>query len=346
MLPSVYIIGDTVVWDGWPTQISTVTENGNDESIQQQQGQGQNATIMVLKSSLSRRIGAALLAPWISNRMGALLLGVSRHSAFLRRILAVKTEAPESQGLFGQLQRMSGILPQSDISGYSMWTEANPVWWRNTLGFGLFVVIKDAIELLYLWRAKRKFDRRHEGNNHFSPVDIDDFLDLASGTTRPASPLPKESQGNHTLWVNTIEQGRLVQSVDDDDLQQFDHILTVPTTYSYPYQAHMELTLAPMPILPSSRSSESIDDGNFRQDLDQSVTHQVVYAQTVPGTMIGPLHPVPHRPRLHHRQWTTIPGPSPDTLIPDSIIYNSDSPRTHPMLDHPYINLGKIIILQ
>ncbi|KAG6883629.1 hypothetical protein C0992_008261 [Termitomyces sp. T32_za158] len=166
----------------------------------------QNITVM--RSSLGRRIGGALLVPWISNRMGALLLAVSKHSVILRRVLAVQprlrdiaTFLPgrtQTPGLLGQLQRTLGIVWQSTMRGSSAWVEADPVWWRNALGLGLFVVVKDAIELLHLWLATRELESRHVKNRDFDGVDIRE-LDLVPGFLRPAAAPTAQSQRSQSL---------------------------------------------------------------------------------------------------------------------------------------------------
>lgn len=94
--------------------------------------------ISVTRSSLGRRVGGALLVPWISNRMGTLLLVVSRHSAILRRILALQpplqgsaTFIPgrtQTQGLLGQMHKTLGMMWQSTMRSSSAWVEADPVW--------------------------------------------------------------------------------------------------------------------------------------------------------------------------------------------------------------------------
>ncbi|KAG6867726.1 hypothetical protein C0993_011947 [Termitomyces sp. T159_Od127] len=166
----------------------------------------QNITVM--RSSFGRRIGGALLVPWISNRMGALLLAVSKHSAILRRILAVQSPLrnmatlipgrTQAQGLLGQLQKTIGIVWQSTMRGSPAWVEADPVWWRNALGLGLFVVVKDAVQLLHLWLATRELESRHVKNRNFAGVDIRE-LDLVPEFLRPALAPTAQSQRSQSL---------------------------------------------------------------------------------------------------------------------------------------------------
>ncbi|KAG5348681.1 hypothetical protein C0989_008957 [Termitomyces sp. Mn162] len=164
--------------------------------------------IATMRSSLGRRIGGALLVPWISNRMGALLLAASKHSIILRRILALRPPLQQitalvpghvqAQGFLGQLQRKLGTVWQSTIRGSSAWVETDPVWWRNALGLGLFVVVKDTIELLHLWLATRELESRHVKNRDFARVEIRE-LDLVPGFPRPALDPTAQSQRSQSL---------------------------------------------------------------------------------------------------------------------------------------------------
>ncbi|KAG5734006.1 hypothetical protein E4T56_gene5179 [Termitomyces sp. T112] len=138
--PSVCNINNTVVWDEWPVRIERQVDD--DGVVRQGQVHGRNQTVLVRRYSLVRYIGSNLLAPWISSCMGAFLLAVSNRSKILRLILAVE---PQGQGTLGQLPRILGMI--SNTRGSSMWLE--PVWWRNVLGLGLFVFVKDMTELLH-----------------------------------------------------------------------------------------------------------------------------------------------------------------------------------------------------
>ena len=43
--------------------------------------------------------------------------------------------------------------------------------WRNTIGFGLFVVAKDALHLLHLYLVKRELETRRVKSRDFKEVD-------------------------------------------------------------------------------------------------------------------------------------------------------------------------------
>ncbi|KIK57584.1 hypothetical protein GYMLUDRAFT_46144 [Collybiopsis luxurians FD-317 M1] len=56
--------------------------------------------------------------------------------------------------------------------GSKAWADFDPVWWRNTIGFGLFVVAKDALNLLHLYLIKRERESRKIKNRDFSGVEL------------------------------------------------------------------------------------------------------------------------------------------------------------------------------
>ncbi|EEB87362.1 hypothetical protein MPER_15300, partial [Moniliophthora perniciosa FA553] len=60
--------------------------NGDDADDDGQPG----ATLTIYASPLGRKIGGALLIPYIAKRMGELLLRLSKHSETLRRFLGVR----------------------------------------------------------------------------------------------------------------------------------------------------------------------------------------------------------------------------------------------------------------
>ncbi|KIM61838.1 hypothetical protein SCLCIDRAFT_1215657 [Scleroderma citrinum Foug A] len=156
-------------------------------------------TIRVSGTSLGRLIGGALIIPRISSFMGSLLLHLSKRSAILRKILAVRPPLPPGvvppaipYSLFsdkmwsemGFLKRMSyvGRLGLTVAwRGTMTWAECDPVWWRNSLGLGLFVVAKDCIHLLHLWLTKRELESRRVKNRSFEGVDVRE-LDLIDPT--------------------------------------------------------------------------------------------------------------------------------------------------------------------
>ncbi|KAG2357741.1 hypothetical protein BDR07DRAFT_1452965 [Suillus spraguei] len=140
-------------------------------------------TIRVSGTSLGRLIGGALIIPRISSFMGSLLYRLSKHSLLLRRFLAVR--APLPADVRPPLKRLSvaGLMGLSVAwRGTPVWAECDPVWWRNSLGLGLFTVAKDCLHLLHLWLAKRELQSRRVKNKSFEGVDVRE-LDLIDPLT-------------------------------------------------------------------------------------------------------------------------------------------------------------------
>ncbi|PPQ76129.1 hypothetical protein CVT26_011660 [Gymnopilus dilepis] len=162
--------------------------------------------IEINASSLGRRVAGALLIPAISNLMGSLLYRLSKHSRFLRAFLGIRRYgsskgggvglgAPPSfwslnpwgrYGLKREWEEMSPMqvflnstkmILATWFGGSTTWMGADPVWWRNCVGFGLFVAAKDALQLLHLWLAKKELESRKVKDKDFAGVDIRE-LDL------------------------------------------------------------------------------------------------------------------------------------------------------------------------
>ncbi|TBU31340.1 hypothetical protein BD311DRAFT_863557 [Dichomitus squalens] len=146
-------------------------------------------TLHVTTSSLGRFVGGALLVPTISNRMGKLLYHLSQYLPWLRAFLAIRDRPANVPAQIGA-HLATGINIM--FGGTPTWNAQDPVWWRNTVGLGLFVFAKDCVRLLHLYLTKRELESRKVKNRSFAGVDIRE-LDLinpppesnASSTTEP-----------------------------------------------------------------------------------------------------------------------------------------------------------------
>lgn len=195
-------------------------------------------TVRVTNASLGRAIGGALALPMIASCMGSLLKQLSRISPTLRTFLALRPPLTgqrrvsllgpwlDSQG-FAQMHWLKKVGMGLHVAlnivcgGTRVWYEADPVWWRNSVGLGLFMVVsnlawigraacsrhcafqaKDCAEMLHLYLAKREFETRRIKNRPFEGVDLSQ-LDLihpirapvpaplsASDTKPPDTPIP------------------------------------------------------------------------------------------------------------------------------------------------------------
>jgi len=77
------------------------------------------------------------------------------------------------------------LMMNSLLGGSRTWAESDPVWWRNAVGFALFIAVKDCVQLLHLWLAKRELESRRVKDRDFSGVDIRE-LDLLPSFPRAA----------------------------------------------------------------------------------------------------------------------------------------------------------------
>ncbi|KAJ8519284.1 hypothetical protein ONZ45_g3754 [Pleurotus djamor] len=140
-------------------------------------------------SSLGRFVGGALLIPAISSFMGSILHRLSKHSVLLRSFLAVRPplngHMPSPPlGPYSYNQNWSGLgrLKQIKLAlrlvvgsawgGTRTWADCDPVWWRNAIGLGLFVVAKDCIQLWHLWLTKRELMSRRVKDRSFEGIDL------------------------------------------------------------------------------------------------------------------------------------------------------------------------------
>lgn len=121
-------------------------------------------TVRVTGTSIGRFIGGALMIPSISNWMGSILYNLSRHSHFLRTFLGVRPPllftANSTRTVFenmgwqhpGKLKQLGAnlrVIANIICGGTKVWAEADPVWWRNTVGLGIFVFVSVHYFLYY-----------------------------------------------------------------------------------------------------------------------------------------------------------------------------------------------------
>ncbi|KAH9921122.1 uncharacterized protein B0H18DRAFT_1086208 [Fomitopsis serialis] len=154
---------------------------------QDQQGNGQadepgaaaERTLRITNASLGRFIGGALLMPTIASYMGSVLYRLSKFSPTLRTFLAIRPPLTGHRRMsFLKKVGMSLHVALSLVCGGTrVWYESDPVWWRNSIGLGLFIVAKDCMKLLHLYLAKRDLETRRVKSRSFVGVDLKE-LDL------------------------------------------------------------------------------------------------------------------------------------------------------------------------
>lgn len=155
------------------------------DAVEEGPGEGEGGeaqqTIYVTHQSLGRLILGALSLPVIANGAGAALGYAARWSTTLSRILGIGTSAAGlpvlahyplksplaslfsgdwlSPGTGGTASRGSGSSFASwlhDSSLPTSYDDLDPIWWRNALGAGLFIIGRDALALLFRWMRLRQ----------------------------------------------------------------------------------------------------------------------------------------------------------------------------------------------
>jgi len=169
---------------------------------QDQQGNGRadepgaaaERTLRITNASLGRFIGGALLMPTIASCMGSVLYRLAKFSPTLRTFLAIRPPLTGHRRvpLLGPWLESQGFVEMSFLKKFGMsmhvalslicggtrvWYESDPVWWRNSIGLGLYIVAKDCMKLLHLYLAKRDLETRRVKSRSFAGVDLKE-LDL------------------------------------------------------------------------------------------------------------------------------------------------------------------------
>ncbi|KAK7473279.1 hypothetical protein VKT23_001376 [Stygiomarasmius scandens] len=150
-----------------------------------------------------------LAKPAIAKGMGHLLFLASTRSRILRDLLGIR-HTSSIQTLMSMNVPSPRLVPtlldpEMDNTWYwRYFTEQaidniDPVWIRNSIGLGIFVVIKDLLHLFHLWVTKRELASRKLKSRPFDDVDPAQ-LDLIkppplpSATTNEEARIPGESQ--------------------------------------------------------------------------------------------------------------------------------------------------------
>jgi hypothetical protein len=136
-------------------------EAGNDRNGADEDERGYQQTIYVTPQSLGRLCLGALSTPLIANLMGKLLARLAGWSYWLRRLLGMQllkgttksfglpTSSGRSTSPLANLFASGSASLDLDESLYSTYDDLDPVWFRNALGAGLFIVVKDALQLSF-----------------------------------------------------------------------------------------------------------------------------------------------------------------------------------------------------
>ncbi|KAJ7354636.1 hypothetical protein DFH08DRAFT_48924 [Mycena albidolilacea] len=143
------------------------------------------------QSSLTHDVLHALAFLAFPRLFGNLLHGLSGHSSYLRRFLGLRPAVALAAGVHSYHPSWGAMSPQGRavaacrtvggllLGGSWVWADVDPVWWRNSLGFGIFILAKDCLELYRLWLQQKEVRSRTIKSRDFAGVDIAE-LDLVA----------------------------------------------------------------------------------------------------------------------------------------------------------------------
>lgn len=122
--------------------------------------------IFVTVESLSKLFVQALGFPLVANVAGGLLAGLARYSDVIRRWLGIAPEVVPENDLANWFKFLrSGWMDPGQRRLYEAWKDQDasfmldnldPVWFRNLLGGGIYIVVKDMLVLLYRYLRKQQ----------------------------------------------------------------------------------------------------------------------------------------------------------------------------------------------
>ena len=122
--------------------------------------------IFVTVESLSKLFVQALGFPLVANVAGGFLAGLARYSDVIRRWLGIAPGVVPENDLANWLKILrSGCMDPGQRRLYAAWRgqeasfmldDLDPVWFRNLLGGGMYIVVKDMFVLLYRYLRKQQ----------------------------------------------------------------------------------------------------------------------------------------------------------------------------------------------
>ncbi|KAJ7782370.1 hypothetical protein DFH07DRAFT_790432 [Mycena maculata] len=143
-----------------------------------------DAIVQKDQSSFTHDVLHAVMSVAFPRMFGEALHVVSEHSLYLRRFLGLRPSSIPASGVFSYYNWVAMALPQRALAvgglllgGSWIWADVDPVWWRYSLGSGIFVLAKDCFELYRLWLQKHEVQSRTIKSRDFTGVDVTE-LDL------------------------------------------------------------------------------------------------------------------------------------------------------------------------
>ncbi|KAL1746538.1 hypothetical protein HDZ31DRAFT_33931 [Schizophyllum fasciatum] len=169
-----------------------VEDSDSEDDEEADEGGEEVDEVVALQRRLGRggmlaRIGHSLLTPFYANGMGWILGEVARHAQWFKAALAIRPPLDPSAVVPAPVLTpldfwKTGAMSGEDVSsittffrafwgGTGLWASTDPVWFRNILGLGIFIVAKDALYALHLRYALREIRSRRIISRDFGNVD-------------------------------------------------------------------------------------------------------------------------------------------------------------------------------
>ncbi|KAK7005988.1 hypothetical protein R3P38DRAFT_3404640 [Favolaschia claudopus] len=137
------------------------------------------------QASLTHDVIYTISALWLPRVFGDALVGLAGTSSYLTSFLGLRPAGvvaasrywhpiPE-WGRMGMKHRALGVARTVGgmlLGGSWVWADVDPVWWRYTLGYGIFILAKDALELYRLYLQHKEVRSRTVRNRDFAGVDV------------------------------------------------------------------------------------------------------------------------------------------------------------------------------
>ncbi|KIY44899.1 hypothetical protein FISHEDRAFT_61578 [Fistulina hepatica ATCC 64428] len=110
----------------------------------------------------------AFVLPTLVSSGGEVLRRLAKKSSALRAFLGIR----EGQVGIKSLKDSRTEHPLRELFVVSkLWTESDPVWWRNSIALGILVVARDVFQLIRQYLRKRELDSLSVVNQDFADVD-------------------------------------------------------------------------------------------------------------------------------------------------------------------------------
>ena len=169
--------GSIVRQRGWFGEEVLYLDDMQDQFLDQAPDMPQ--TIFITYYGLAKLVVGALSLPAIANVMGSLLGLSAKYSGLLAAVLGMSQHISVRSVLdlnwfdifwprepdLRSLEDTSPFFKDAPVN----YDDLDPVWYRNAVGAGLYIVLKDSFALLYRYLKKKRRGKMHIKDLPFSP---------------------------------------------------------------------------------------------------------------------------------------------------------------------------------